>query len=191
MTEADLDFIEAFDKCTFNNVPDIDTPIANMKSWSGQEIADIANLRDRRIYLQTGSADITIGPNVMWQLKRQLENFVDPEKIIYVTTTSAAHTFPADFDGSGDNDCDKSESPYVSNCDYDGAGAVLKWLYGDLNSRNTRLLSGNLFRSLKQVLTVPREWTILPICMCPRRVRALRLCVGCTLFCTGVLRGMV
>lgn len=62
----------------------------------------------------------------------------------YVTTTGAAHTFPVDFDGSGDNDCDKSESPYVSNCDYDGAGAVLKWLYGDLNSRNTRLLSGKL-----------------------------------------------
>lgn len=55
-------------------------PIANMKSWSGNEIADIANLRDRRIYLQTGSADVTIGPNVMGQLKRQLENFVDPEK---------------------------------------------------------------------------------------------------------------
>ncbi|KAF3397450.1 hypothetical protein DPV78_008306 [Talaromyces pinophilus] len=134
----------AFDKCTFNNLPDIDTPTANMKDWSGNEIADTTNLRDRRIYLQTGSADVTIGPNVMGQLKKQLEIFVDPEKIIYVTTTGAAHTFPTDFNGSGDNPCGTSESPYLSNCEYDGAGAVLKWLYGDLNHRNTGLLSGEL-----------------------------------------------
>ncbi|KUL87354.1 hypothetical protein ZTR_04677 [Talaromyces verruculosus] len=134
----------AFDKCILNNIPDIDTPTANMKDWSGNEIADTTNLRDSRIYLQTGSADVTIGPNVMGQLKRQLENFVDPEKIIYVTTTGAAHTFPTDFDKSGDNPCGTSESPYLSNCEYDGAGAVLKWLYGDLNPRNTGLLSGEL-----------------------------------------------
>jgi hypothetical protein len=115
-----------------------------MKDWSGNKIADTTNLRDSRIYLQTGSADVTIGPNVMEQLKKQLEIFVDPEKIIYVTTTGAAHTFPTDFNGSGDNPCGTSESPYLSNCEYDGAGAVLKWLYGDLNHRNTGLLSGEL-----------------------------------------------
>jgi hypothetical protein len=128
----------------FNNIPSIDTPVANTKAWSGNEIADVANLRDRKIYMQTGSADVVIGPNVMGQLKKQLQNFADPENIVYVTTTGAAHTFPADFDGLGDNPCDSSESPYLSNCDYDGPGAVLQWLYGRLNPRSTETLSGTI-----------------------------------------------
>lgn len=127
-----------------NEIPSIDIPIANMKAWSGNEIADATNLMYRRVYMQTGSADGVIGSNVMGQLKDQLQKFTDPDNVIFVTTSGAAHTFPVDFDGQDDNPCDKSESPYISNCGYDGAGAVLDWLYGALNPRNTGSLSGRV-----------------------------------------------
>lgn len=128
----------------FNEIPSVDIPIANVKAWSGNEIADITNLMYRKVYLQTGSADAVIGSNVMGQLREQLQSFTDPDNVIYVTTNGAAHTFPADFDGQGDNPCDISESPYLSNCGYDGAGAVLHWLYGALKPRNTGSLSGRV-----------------------------------------------
>lgn len=62
----------------------------------------------------------------------------------YITTSSASHNFPTDFDGAGDNACSVSTSPYISNCNYDGAGAALEWMYGSLNARNTGTLSGSV-----------------------------------------------
>ncbi|KUL82465.1 hypothetical protein ZTR_09943 [Talaromyces verruculosus] len=115
-----------------------------MKSWSGNQIASVANLGQRKIYMWTGSSDTTVGPNVMNQLKAQLASFVNSANVSYVTTTGAVHTFPTDFNGAGDNSCSFSTSPYISNCNYDGAGAALKWIYGSLNARNTGTLSGSV-----------------------------------------------
>jgi hypothetical protein len=128
----------------YNGNPSIITPTANMRSWSGNQIDAVANLQSRKIYMQVGSSDTTVGPNVMNQLKQQLANFDTSSNTIYVTTNGAAHTFPTDFAGSGDNACGSATSPYISNCGYDGAGAVLQWMYGRLNARNTGTLSGSV-----------------------------------------------
>lgn len=126
----------------YNQNPSITTPTANMRSWSGNQIDLIDNLKSRKIYMQVGTSDTTVGPNPMNQLKLQLANFNTPANTAFVTTSGAAHTFPTDFDGTGDNACGSASSPYVSNCGYDGAGAVLKWMYGNLNARNSGQLSG-------------------------------------------------
>lgn len=91
-----------------------------------------------------GSSDTTVGPNVMNQLQSQLTNFVDSANLSYVKTSGAAHTFPTDFSGSGDNSCSSASSPYISNCNYDGAGATLQWLHGALAAKNTGTLSGSI-----------------------------------------------
>ena len=52
-----------------NGNPSITQPLANMKAWSGNKIASTSNLASRKIYMQVGSADTTVGPNVMAQLK--------------------------------------------------------------------------------------------------------------------------
>jgi hypothetical protein len=128
----------------YNAIPSITTPIANMKAWSGNKIDSLGNLGQRRIYMQVGTADTTVGPNVMMQLQSQLSNFDVSSNATFVTTGGAEHTFPTDFNGPGDNVCSESLSPYISNCGYDGAGAVLQWLYGTLNPRNTGTLSGSV-----------------------------------------------
>lgn len=128
----------------YNANPSITTPIANMQSWSGNEIDTVSNLLNRKIYMWVGSSDTTIGPNVMNALKTQLDNFTSSADISFVETSGAVHTFPTDFSGSGDNSCSSSGSPYISNCNYDGAGAALNWLYGSLNAKNTGTLSGSV-----------------------------------------------
>lgn len=70
-------------------------------------------------------------------LKQQLSGFAPAANIAYVTRSGQAHTFPTDFNGAGDNACGLSLSPYISNCGYDGAGAVLQWMYGTLNARSS------------------------------------------------------
>ncbi|CEJ61257.1 Putative Poly(3-hydroxybutyrate) depolymerase [Penicillium brasilianum] len=114
-----------YTSCMYNANPSTTTPVANMKSRSGSQIATINNLAQRKIYMWVGSSDTTVGPNVMSAL-------------------GASHTFPTDFDGSEDNSCSTSSSPYISNCNYDGAGAALKWLYGSLTAKNTGTLSGSI-----------------------------------------------
>lgn len=136
---------QSYTSCMYNQTPSISGPDANVSSWSGTSNEDsTANLSSRKIFLWTGSADTTVGPNVMNQLKSQLSNYDTAANVSYVTTSGAVHTFPTNFSGSGDNSCSSSVSPYISNCSYDGAGAVLQWIYGTLNAPNTGTLGGSV-----------------------------------------------
>lgn len=130
--------------CMYNATPAISTPVANMKSWSGNQIDVTGNLSSRRIYLWVGSSDTTVGPNVENQLKVELGNFDSSSNVSSVVTSGASHTFPTDFTATGDNACSSSASPYISNCGYDGAGAALQWMYGTLSARNTGTLGGSV-----------------------------------------------
>lgn len=73
----------------------------------------------------------------MAQLKAQLANFDNSANTMFVTTNIASHTFPIGFDSTGDNACSISWFPCIGNCEYDGVGAMLKWIYGNLKARNT------------------------------------------------------
>jgi poly(3-hydroxybutyrate) depolymerase len=130
--------------CMYNATPAISTPVANMKSWSGNQIDTTNNLAGRRIYLWVGSSDTTVGPNVENQLQKELGNFDTASNVSSVVSSGAVHTFPTDFTASGDNSCNSSVSPYISNCGYDGAGAALKWMYGSLSARNDGALGGTV-----------------------------------------------
>lgn len=129
----------------YNSVPFIATPIFNMNSWSGNQIDPVSNLESRQIYMEVGTNDPTVGLNPMKQLRDQLANFGNPSRTSFITTQGAGHTFPTDFDGPGNSPCSAgSQSPYISNCGYDGAGEVLKWMYGALAARNTGTLAGQV-----------------------------------------------
>jgi Esterase PHB depolymerase len=135
--------------CMYNATPSITQSIANIKSWSGHQIDDIGNIANQRIYLFTGTNDTTVGPHVtdqVYQLYVGTGHFVPAANVKYDNTNSAVHTFPTDFNGSGDNACSVSVSPYISNCNFDGAGAALQWIYGTLNQRNNGTLGGSLVR---------------------------------------------
>ncbi|KAL4795251.1 Alpha/Beta hydrolase protein [Aspergillus venezuelensis] len=130
--------------CMNNNVPSIELPTAHMRIWSGKKIDDVENLKHRRIYIQTGTLDRIIGPNVVSQLNAQLSYFASATNTTYIMTADAGHTFPTDYDSEENSPCDVSGSPYISNCGYDGAGAVLGWLLGSLKPSSTGPLSGEV-----------------------------------------------
>jgi hypothetical protein len=135
--------------CMYNATPGIAQSIANMKNWSGNRIDDVGNIAHQRIYLFTGTNDTTVGPHVtdqVYQLYVGTGQFVSAANVKYDNTSTAVHTFPTDFDGSGDNACNISTSPYISNCHFDGAGAALQWIHGPLNARNDGTLGGSLVR---------------------------------------------
>ncbi len=64
----------------------------------------------------------------------------------YVSAMKAAHTQPTD-NVAMFNACDVSQEPYLSNCEYDGAGTALQAILpGKLNPRNDATLSGKIIR---------------------------------------------
>ncbi|HEX4583891.1 MAG TPA: PHB depolymerase family esterase [Burkholderiaceae bacterium] len=135
--------------CMYNATPPISQSIANMKNWSGNRIDNVGNIANQRIYLFTGTSDTTVGPHVtdqVYQLYTGTGHFVSAANVKYDNTNSAVHTFPTDFDGAGDNACNVSISPYISNCHFDGAGAALQWIHGALNPRNDGTLGGSLLQ---------------------------------------------
>lgn len=122
----------------------LSTMQADLNNWSGSANDPKASVARQKVFMWVGSSDTTVGPNPMAAVKTQYgNNGVAAANLSYVQQSGAAHTFPTDFDSSGDNSCGSAASPYISNCSYDGAKAVLGWIYGALNARNNAPAAGN------------------------------------------------
>lgn len=116
----------------------------NINSWSGSKIDDKANISGQKVFLFVGSSDTTVGQNPVNALKTQYQNLgVATANLLHVVQSGVAHVFPTDFDSTGNNSCSSAASPFISNCSYDGAKAVLENFYGTLNARNNAPASSN------------------------------------------------
>jgi len=94
-------------------------------------IAPLDNLKSHKVFLFSGTKDYTVVPGVVKKLETMYENFGLTD-IVSDFTLGAGHTFPTDSYG---NACGTTAKPYISNCDYDGAGKILQTIYGDLKPR--------------------------------------------------------
>jgi poly(3-hydroxybutyrate) depolymerase len=125
------------------------TALTNMQnslnSYSNSGAIDNkANIASQKVYLFIGTSDTTVGQNPVTALKTQYtNNGVTTANMEHVVRSGASHTFPTDFDSTGNNGCGSAASPYISNCSYDGAKAVLQKFYGTLNPRNNAPAAGN------------------------------------------------
>jgi poly(3-hydroxybutyrate) depolymerase len=97
------------------------------------EIDPIADVTRDRIYLFTGTSDRTVAPSIV---KHAAEFYaklgVPAANIDFVSNIPAGHAFVTDDKG---NACEISAEPYVVDCNYDQAGALLNQMYGTLQPR--------------------------------------------------------
>ena len=95
------------------------------------EIDPLANLVDDRVYLFSGTEDDTRIPEVV-RKTRDLYRLlgVSGAQIHYRDDLPAGHAFITE--DRGNPRCEVSRAPFINDCDYDQAGAILQWLYGDL-----------------------------------------------------------
>jgi poly(3-hydroxybutyrate) depolymerase len=115
---------------------------ADINSWSGTLIDNKSNVASQNVYLFVGANDSVVGPNPMVGVQSQyVSNGVASVSLIQRAGT--AHVFPTDFSATGNNPCNLTLSPYISNCGYDGAKAVLTQFYGTLNPRNNAPATAN------------------------------------------------
>lgn len=98
-------------------------------SAAARELADPANLADDHVWLFHGTQDSKISAPVHAAAADLYAEFMPAEQIHEVEDIAAEHIFPAKGRG---NSCTEIVPPYVGDCDYDGAGELLQFLYPGL-----------------------------------------------------------
>lgn len=92
-------------------------------------VADPALLADDRVWLFRGTQDKAVAEGVSDALAELYAAFVPAEQVLYVEDVEVPHLFPTDRGGWP---CDSLQTPFVGDCGYDAAGALLRHLYGEL-----------------------------------------------------------
>jgi poly(3-hydroxybutyrate) depolymerase len=96
-------------------------------------IDPIAGVMDDRLYLFSGKEDHTVVPAIVEAARRFYQVLGVPDaQIQYVSNLPAGHGFVTEDRGP---DCNYTGKPYIVDCDYDQAGALLKQIYGPLSPR--------------------------------------------------------
>jgi hypothetical protein len=152
----------SYTSCMYSSSPSVTKSISNTKLWSGDKIDDIKYLAKHKVYMISGTSDTTVGVSVMNQLYKYYVTegqFIPSTNVVFKKDLQSAHTFPTDFDGAGNNGCGFASSPYISNCGFDGAGAILEHMYGSLKPRNNGALTGKFIEfDQSEFLTNPRAY---------------------------------
>jgi len=133
--------------CTSGS-PDPAPLVALTKQYaSSGDIDDPAALANERVFLFGGADDDVVAPSVVDSLESYYASFMSASSIDYVSRRAGtSHTWPTLDYG---NPCDVLATPYMGQCNYDGAGAALTQIYGTLSPPATTL-SGT-------IVTIPQS----------------------------------
>jgi len=110
--------------------PDPERLVARAKDLAAKgEIDPLAALARHNVYLFSGDADATVTRPVVEAAKQFYSLAGVPAGSLTLVTGDGGHAFITDEGGAA---CGISETPYVSDCDYNQARAILGWIYGPL-----------------------------------------------------------
>jgi len=120
----------AFLTCMYGITP---VPLPTLESYARSveasgDIDPLSNLENHKVFILSGLQDATVKSSVVRSLETMYQNF-GVTNIKSNFQLASAHTFPTTDYG---NSCAFSFTPYISNCNYDGAGESLSYLYDNL-----------------------------------------------------------
>src|SRR5258706_4134294 len=99
------------------------------------KIDPLSNLKRSRVYLYSGEDDHTVVTPVVEAARDfYLTAGVHAQNIEFISKRPGGHAFLTTNAGT---QCGLSDPPYVSNCHYDQAEAILRFIYGTLQPKGT------------------------------------------------------
>jgi len=121
------------DKFRSQGIPNVTALAERAKALARDgKIDPLEGLKSDKVYLFSGGADQIVARSIVEAAKDfYLRAGVAEANIQFDTRKDAGHAFLTTDTGTA---CGVSASPFVSDCDYDQAGAILKWLYSDLKT---------------------------------------------------------
>ena len=124
------------------------TLVNTTNTWASQGLIDpVANLQNSKVYLFSGTLDSVVKTGVMDALRTYYGSFVPAANVVYKKDIAAEHAMVTDDYGNG---CSTKGAPYISDCNFDLAGAMLQHLYGSLNPRSSATLPAGNFVEFNQ-----------------------------------------
>lgn len=149
---AQASVARALGECmTGETPPDVTQLVARARAAAdGGAIDDLSGLATDRVWVFHGSQDSIVRRPVTDALVGFYRAFIPAGNIRYETAVPAAHGFPTLDEGIA---CDTASEPWLNDCDYDAAGALLAQLYGSLRPRGRA--AGTRLHAFDQVRYAP------------------------------------
>ncbi|MEJ7669763.1 MAG: fibronectin type III domain-containing protein [Casimicrobiaceae bacterium] len=120
------------------NTPDVGYSIRVTDDYAARaEIDRPSYLYDSRVWIFSGTKDVTVYPVVVDRLYEYYRNYVNYANITYVNTVPAAHSMVTDDYGHACDHAGDGNNPddvFINDCDYSAAGKLLEHLYGRLRA---------------------------------------------------------
>lgn len=125
------------------------------QAWADRKIDNPANLADDKIWLFSGYNDGVVKQPTMDELYKYYNHYTDAGNIFYKDTTDAGHAqITVDYGTA----CDFTGKEFINDCDYDGAGQLLQYIYGKLNPKQTKALSGKVIQFDQDEFVEGESW---------------------------------
>ena len=136
---AIFNLTKAINGCMLNALSSFGVPNPQMLADRAGRLAEkdridpVSNVLDDRIYLFSGKDDHTVVPTIVTAARDFYRALGVPDsQIQYVSDLPAGHGFVTEDKGPA---CGYTGKPYIVDCGYDQAGALLAHIYGPLNPR--------------------------------------------------------
>jgi len=168
-----------------------DIPVAKLVALTNQwakegGIDATSNLATSKVYLFAAANDTVVKEPTTTALQAYYLNYIPAANIALRKDVKGEHSFMTDDYG---NACISKEAPFITNCNFDLAGAILGHLYGPMTPRKTGALDGVL-SEFDQTATNgmgSRGWVYLPkACQAGTRCRLHVALHGCKQNATDV-----
>jgi poly(3-hydroxybutyrate) depolymerase len=139
---AEGGILNALTRC-FGKAPiPVDDLVKTTNQWAKDGLIDApSNLASSKVYLFAGANDSVVNPATTASLQQYYQQFVKPANIAFKNDIKSEHAFLTDDFG---NACLTKDMPFINNCNFDLAGALLQHLYGNLAARKNDTLDGSL-----------------------------------------------
>jgi poly(3-hydroxybutyrate) depolymerase len=160
---AEASVMNALVRCLGN----ADIPVDNLVALTRKRAADglidpVANLAKARVYVFNGAKDSVVKPAAGHALAKFYAAFTPASAIAQKNDVPAEHAFITDGPGA---ECAAKAVPWLNNCGFDLAGAVLTHLYGKLEPRSDKS-SGTLHEIAQADDKLPhladKAWVYVP-----------------------------
>jgi hypothetical protein len=139
---ADGSVLSALTRCLGTGSIPVADLIANTDKWAKEGLIDApGNLAASKVYLFSAANDSAVKEPTTTALRTYYENYMPAGNIVHKKDIAAEHGFVTDEAGGP---CLSKGAPFIINCNFDLAGALLQHLYGALNPRKPANLDGSL-----------------------------------------------
>ncbi|MEP7155726.1 MAG: PHB depolymerase family esterase [Betaproteobacteria bacterium] len=130
---AESSVLSAISRCLGKSSIPVADLVKTTNEWAKAGAIDAtSNLAASKVYIFTGAKDSVVGQSTSTDLQAYYLNYLPPANVVLKKDIEAEHAVVTDDYGAT---CTTKASPFINNCGFDMAGAMLQHLYGPLAPR--------------------------------------------------------